>query len=106
MWSIFAQLKRFIRLVRAVVEAVACRPCRNTHGSVLAHEHVLIVTISVAAELVGYVKAMRKIVAEPGLWYASNRVFALGHPCFIFALIATGWMFIVPVVTVGVTITP
>ena len=49
---------------------------------------------------------MREIVAKPGVWYANDRILALGHPCFIFALIATGWMFVVPVVTVGVTIAP
>ena len=104
----FTRRGRFIGCVRAVVEAVAGRVCRNASGSILAPEHVFIVTSSVAelgAQLVGHVHALRKSVTEPIIFYANQRVLALGHSRLI-AIFASDWIFIVPVVTISDAITP
>ena len=100
----FTRRGRFIGCVRAIVETVAGGVCRNASGSILAPEHVFIVTSSVAeleAQLVGHVHALRKSVTEPIICYANQRVLALGHSRFIFAFIASDWVFIIPVVTIG-----
>ena len=65
-----AQFLRFVRLIRTVVESVAGGVCRNTGGSILTLESILVVASPVAEvriSLVRHVEAVGVAVADGGV---------------------------------------
>lgn len=103
-----AQFLRFVRLIRTVVESIACGVCRNTSGPILAPESILGVACPVAemgAQLVRHVEAVRKAVTEPGVLHQTEQgVVAFDHILLLFAIIAKCWILVRPIVTICCTI--
>ena len=101
-----AQFLRFVRLIRTVVESIADGVCRNTGGSILTLESILVVTSPVAEvgiPLVRHVEAVRKAITEPVVHQTEQGVVTFDH-IIIFAIIAKRWILIRPIVTIGCTI--
>ena len=103
-----AQLLRFVRLIRTVVESIACGVCRNTSGPILTPESILGVACPVAemrVQLVRHVETVRKAITEPGVLHQTEQgVVTFDHILLHFAIIAKSWVLVRPIVTIGCTI--
>ena len=102
-----AQLLRFVRLIRTLVESVACEACRNTSGPVLTPENVVTLTGPVAevgAQLVGHVEAVRKAITDPGVLHQTEQGVVTLDDVLSFAIIAKSWILVRPIVTICRTI--
>ena len=98
-----AQLLRFVRLIRTLVESVAGEACRNTCGPVLTPENVVTLTGPVAevgAQLVGHVEAVRKAITDPGVLHHTEQGVVTLDNILSYAIIAKGWILVRLIVTI------
>ena len=101
-----AHLKRFVRLIRTVVESIASGVCRDTSTPILTLESVLSVAGLVAemrVQLIRHVQTLRKAITELLVHETKQGVVTFDHIRPI-AIMAKGWILIRPVVTIGCTI--
>ena len=104
-----AHLKRFVRLIRTVVESIASGVCRDTSSPILTQESVFVLGIAIlvteiGVQLIRHVQTLRKAITKLLIHHTKQGVVTFGHIHMHFAIFAKDWILIRPVVTISCTI--